>query len=300
MTKDVFLSMIEHSLTDAGMPKEKVDESIAHFNTSFSKMSNEEFEKKVSQLGGIEVISERVVSNYKKSVRKKTRMEQDENEETDDAAGNAEDADEAKKSAEVGDANEIVEASAESKPEQKQKQSISELLTEDDDTVKPKPRKKTPVPQNDATKNGKSKNGKTKNKNSASNIQPGVFAATPVAALLMIIAVACFAFLYGAVGAIVVVFATLLVLLSASGTALAIVAIIYGITQLTVSKGAGLYEIGIGIVAGGVTLFFGILMYNFIVRLAPFLFKKMLVLFKFVFRKIKLLFSVIKEACDKR
>lgn len=304
MTKDVFLSMIEHSLTDAGMPKEKVDESIAHFNASFSRMSNEEFEEKVSQLGGVEVISERVVSNYKKSVQKKARSVQSENIDTAsdaDSADEIKEADEEKESADA--ANETAEAvAAEPATPTKiePKQSVNELLREDDDIVKPKPRKKAPGVQN--SKGGKGKKKKSKGKNSAAESKPkaGTFAATPVVALLMIIAVACFAFLYGVVGGLVVILAAALVLLSASGTALSIVAIIYGITQLSVSKGAGLYEMGIGIVAGGVTLFFGILMYNFIVRLAPFIFKKLLVLFKFVFKKIMLLFHVIKEACDNR
>lgn len=303
MTKDVFLSMIEHSLTDAGMPKEKVDESIAHFNASFSRMSNEEFEEKVSNLGGVEVISERVVSNYKKSVQKKARSEQAESAIEASEANGADNIKETAKEDMVDTVNEGAEevpADHAVSTKTETKQSVNELLREDDDIVKPKPRKKTPGVQNGKAGKGKKKKSKGTYSAAKSKSKAGMFAATPVAALLMIIAVACFTVLYGLVGGLVVVLAAALVLLSASGTALSIVAIIYGITQLSVSKGAGLYEMGIGIVAGGVTLFFGILMYNFIVRLAPFIFKKLLVLLKFVFKKIMLLFHVIKEACDNR
>ena len=60
-----------------------------------------------------------------------------------------------------------------------------------------------------------------------------------------------------------------------------------------------MFEIGLGIIAGGVTLGVSILLYNFIVRLAPFLFKKMFVLYKFLFRQLTKLLSFVKGVCGK-
>lgn len=267
MTKDVFLSMLEHRLLDGGMPKDKVDESIAHFNTTFSKMSQEEFEEKIARFGGEAAIADGVISNYKKSLSKAHHKAEE--------------------------AKEPTQAPAQRQPSVKR--DVKELLEEDDEVkeerVKPVKRKKAPPV--------KAKRGGA-GKNPFSNMTPGTAAAVPAAAILMLLQALLFATVYCLIGAAVIMLAALLVLLSATGTALAIVAIIYGITQLPTSKGAGLYEIGIGIVIGGLTLFVGILMYNFIVRLAPFIFRKLFVFYKFVLKQIKRLYALIKEACDNR
>jgi hypothetical protein len=99
----------------------------------------------------------------------------------------------------------------------------------------------------------------------------------------------------------VIAFSVALVVIAAVGTALSLMAIIFGIIQLVQGAAVpiGLYEIGLGIAAGGITLGVSILLYNFIVRLAPFLFKKMFVLYKFLFRQLTKLLGFVKGACSK-
>ena len=115
----------------------------------------------------------------------------------------------------------------------------------------------------------------------------------PLALLGMSLFVAVWiALMLGNVVAIVAMIAT-----AAVGTVAALVGIIYGITQLFVSVPTGLYEIGIGVVIVGLVLFVCILLYNFAIRLMPFLIKRVFVLFKFTLSKLKARVNRIRKEC---
>ena len=100
------------------------------------------------------------------------------------------------------------------------------------------------------------------------------------------------ALMLGNVAAIVAMIAT-----AAVGAVVSLVGIIYGITQLFVSVPTGLYEIGIGVVIVGLVLFVCILLYNFAIRLMPFLIKRVFVLFKFTLSKLKARVNRIRKEC---
>jgi len=100
-----------------------------------------------------------------------------------------------------------------------------------------------------------------------------------------------------AIMAVIVLFAVILAVVIAVGTMLALIGIIYGIIALMQSLPAGLFEIGIGVIALGATTFIGILVYNFSFRLLPFLLRKNFSLFGIVGRMIKKLFVTAKRAC---
>ena len=97
--------------------------------------------------------------------------------------------------------------------------------------------------------------------------------------------------LAGAVGALVV--------LVGGGAAVSLVGIIYGVTQLFVSVPVGLYEIGIGVIVAGGVMFAGILVYNFAVRLVPFVMKLWWKLFMYVLVKLKWLFDFLRKGSAK-
>ena len=81
----------------------------------------------------------------------------------------------------------------------------------------------------------------------------------------------------------------------AAGSALALIGIVYGVTQTFTALPIGLYEIGLGVLIGGIAMFAGILVYNFAVRFLPFAIKNVIVFIKFVIKKIKYLFYFLKK-----
>ena len=83
----------------------------------------------------------------------------------------------------------------------------------------------------------------------------------------------------------------------AVGTVVALVGIIYGITQLFSYAPIGLYEIGLGVRVGGFVMLGGIIVYNVAVRLLPYLIRRELDLFTFTSHKCVELYYYVKGAC---
>ncbi len=130
----------------------------------------------------------------------------------------------------------------------------------------------------------------------------GLFLTLPIT---LAIAVA----MFGAFGAIFVVLAALIVVsiiaviaLVSAGSVSALVAVVFGLTQLfhigeDSSVIAGIYEIGLGVMVAGIVLFFSVLLYNFAIRFLPWVISKVGVFLKFLCRKIKDLFLYIRRGC---
>jgi len=86
----------------------------------------------------------------------------------------------------------------------------------------------------------------------------------------------------------------------AVGSLIALVAVIYGISQLFLVLPVGMFELGLGVAAIGITMFVGILMYNIAVRLLPFLLRKFIG-FQSVFRVfLQDLYYYVKGECYRR
>ena len=83
----------------------------------------------------------------------------------------------------------------------------------------------------------------------------------------------------------------------AVGSIVALVGIIFGITQLFGYAPIGLYEIGLGIRVGGFVMLGGIIVYNVAVRLLPYLIRRELDLFTFTIHKCIELYYRVKGAC---
>lgn len=88
-----------------------------------------------------------------------------------------------------------------------------------------------------------------------------------------------------------------LVAMVAAGSAISLVGVIYGITQLFVSFPIGLYEIGLGVIITGFMMLAGILLYNFAIRLLPFVIRKVYEFFKLYLKSVKYLFNYLKGRC---
>ncbi len=85
----------------------------------------------------------------------------------------------------------------------------------------------------------------------------------------------------------------------AAGSGVALIGIIYGITQLFSFMAAGLYEIGLGVMIVGGVLLAGIILYNLAIRFLPWIMKWLTVLFGFVFGQFRNLFYLARRECYK-
>lgn len=182
-----------------------------------------------------------------------------------------------------------------------------EFFDDDDVKVKPsKPKQKASKPQQNPQKSSKKpEKKKTSVKNMSQRAKTtyfiGLVFLIPLLIALVIVITVLFLSLYAAIIALVIASSAALVVIATVGTVISLAAIIYGVIQIAqgVAVPIGMYEIGLGIVVGGGTLCVSILLYNFIVRLAPFLFKKMFVLYKFLVRQLSRLLGFVKGACSK-
>lgn len=121
----------------------------------------------------------------------------------------------------------------------------------------------------------------------------------PVTIPLAVLGFAVFAAMWVALAALIVAAVGALVGVVAGGTATALVGVVYGITKLFSSFPVGLYEIGLGVMVGSVVMFAGILLYNFAIRLLPWLMRLVGRLFMYVCRQIGVLFRFLRRECAK-
>jgi hypothetical protein len=319
-------------LKEAGMDEQTVNKSIENLKGAVSAVPEDELKSRIDDLGGTDGIVSAIIKEYKEqseSVAKK---------ETETALGQTEEA-EAGKQTDEGDEKELLniisidedmfsdETEEEAKSdEEKSEQVISEIengvepapsvvvndFFDDDEDIKvnqSEKKKKVVKKQPDGlVKSNRTAKPQPKKQVSVKNMSSrakaiyiiGLIVLIPLLIALVIAITVILLSLYAAIIALVVIFSVALVLIAAAGTALSLMAIIYGVIQITQGNAIpGIYEIGLGIVAGGVTLGISILLYNFIVRLAPFLFKKMFVLYKFLFKQLTKLLSFVKGVCGK-
>ncbi len=127
-----------------------------------------------------------------------------------------------------------------------------------------------------------------------------LFAVTlPLTIPLAAAAVGIFAAVWGALLILILGAIAALIAVVAGGAILSLVGVIYGITQLFDTAAIGLYEIGMGIVIAGAAMFVGILLYNFAVRLMPFVIRMVGRLFGYLFRQLRVLFNYLRRECAK-
>jgi len=120
---------------------------------------------------------------------------------------------------------------------------------------------------------------------------------SPLWGAVLLLGVTFFILLLGALCAAVVGLILGLIVFVAGGTIISLVGIIYGITQLFKYVPIGLYEIGLGITAGGVVMFCGIIIYNAAIRFFPYLIRKTAALFVYTARRTVELYYYVKGAC---
>lgn len=121
----------------------------------------------------------------------------------------------------------------------------------------------------------------------------------PITLPLALAAFSVFAAAWAALIALIIGAIAALAAIVASGTGLSLIGIIYGAIRMFSSVPDGLYEIGLGVIVAGVVLFFGILLYNFAVRLVPLLIKLVWKLFKYLLGRLKTLINYLRKESAK-
>ena len=109
----------------------------------------------------------------------------------------------------------------------------------------------------------------------------------PTILLILLASFGLFAFSFAALAASICLIVVAIVAITGVGSVISVLALLYGATQvLSGTKYVGFHEIGIGLIAAGVTMAASILLYNAAIRLIPYLYVKMGKLLKFFVRKL--------------
>ncbi|MBQ7354726.1 MAG: hypothetical protein IJW62_04310 [Clostridia bacterium] len=96
-----------------------------------------------------------------------------------------------------------------------------------------------------------------------------------------------FAGVFMALAASIFLIVIAIVAIVSVGSVISVAALLYGATQiLSTPRYVGFHEIGIGLIAAGVTMAAAILLYNAAIRLVPYIYVKMCKLLKFFARKL--------------
>ena len=127
----------------------------------------------------------------------------------------------------------------------------------------------------------------------------GLLLTLPIWLGLLAVMFVVFIALFVALSALIVVGVAAIIAIVAVGAGIALVGIVFGITQLFSFPAGGIYEIGLGVMIAGAVLFVAVLLYNFSIRLLPWLITQLGVLLKFLCRKLKELFLHIRRECYK-
>ena len=123
--------------------------------------------------------------------------------------------------------------------------------------------------------------------------------ALPVTIAVLAAILAAFGVLFLALIVMIIGLVLGMIALVGAGSGVALVGIIYGITQLFSFMAAGIYEIGLGVMIGGGVLLAGVILYNLAIRFLPWVMKWLTVFFVFVFGQLRNLFYLARRECYK-
>ena len=322
MTKEYTFAQIAKSLESGGMDDESIKISIAALSDAFAATDDETFEKKLKASGGAEGIASQLLSQYNKDSAEKDAAEEtpaEPAEETGSAEPGDENGQDGEESPEEPDEEKVKNLNilldddmfsddgepirTDEQPDEGEKSEAENFFNDDTDVKKGGGKL---IKKSDAlvkAKKKKSKNGKKRVKPLTQRGKT-VYVLSLIVLIPVIIAVIAaltvlLLALYAATAVLAIACSVALVIVAAVGTALSLIAIVYGVIQLSVAVPIGLYEMGLGIIAGGVTLAASILLYNFVVRLVPFLFRVLFIFYRFLCRQISKLIGLVRGACGK-
>ncbi|MBQ8577534.1 MAG: hypothetical protein IJ449_06170 [Clostridia bacterium] len=122
----------------------------------------------------------------------------------------------------------------------------------------------------------------------------------PFVILILLALVAVLLFISAAIAAAIIALVVALVVEVAVGSIIALVGIIYGISQLFLVLPVGMFELGLGIAMVGITMLAGILIYNLAVRFLPFVLRQLYRFAGFFRHYLQDLYYYVKGECYRR
>ncbi len=123
--------------------------------------------------------------------------------------------------------------------------------------------------------------------------------ASPLIALALIAYFGIFALCIVSVIALIVVCFILVCGIVIAASLACLISIIYGITQMFVSFGIGLYEIGVGVVVCGLAMVASVLVYLLATRVLPYLLKQLVAFHRHTWSQIPGLVDRAREECNR-
>lgn len=121
----------------------------------------------------------------------------------------------------------------------------------------------------------------------------------PIICPILLAVAGVFAAAYIAVTAIIAALCLSIVGIVATGTIVALVGIIYGAIETFKVAPLGMFEVGLGITVGGITMLLSVLLYNVAIRFAPMLYACLTKLVKLVTKQICNLYIKAKKECGR-
>ena len=309
MTKQSFLEAIRTRLKNEGLPDRYIDQQCEALDKKISNLPPET-EEKYFQDSNVGSICDRLILKYKIVSESEPAKSGDDSEEADHtkpvkireqkpeyssegAKEDRKDADREKPNAEPVKEDPVNVVVNEPPKPVTRSASSDMVVIFDDDSKKKKGSALSSVFSIDSTIYADNEHPKLLFALIAVLLAPiGILLALTVIGVYIGILAALAGLILGIVGAVVAI--------SGIGSLISVGALLYGATQvISVPRYAGIYEIGFGLLVGGITMFVGIVLYNIALRLVPFLYSKLLKFIGFSVRKLRSIFKKSLKGCEK-
>lgn len=323
MDKQTFYAELSERLLKLGLSQEYVDRHLSQFDSYFEGKTDEEIKVEIAKLGDLDKVAVRILRMTEKAINEARK----ENEAKQVKAQSAEvvNEDPAPASVEAADSSsKVTEENTElaEKPASTEDEAADDSAPDEDLHVFEAHNRQIDEALDEIFDSPESSNDRDGSKRgeliSAGRIDAALtdapvdpaqiaknrkkfwilFAVTlPITITVLAVTAAVFALAYFGLAIIILAAVAGLIGITAVGTLVSVFGLIFGVSQMISSLPIGLYECGISIMIGAVAMFVGILVYNFAVRLMPFVASKLFVFVKFVARKYRELYVYLKKEC---
>ena len=290
MDKQTFYRELSSRLMTLGIPDDFISRHITQFEAHFKGKSDEEIQAEISKLGDLDKVAARIKKMTDKVINEAHSEQETAKSEATSAVTESDELPKKKAPAKAVKEKEVIEP-------------ITHEDTDNDEYVR--------IASKDEYVQVNNEDATPERVNTISNapIDPEEIARnrkkfwTWFAIVLPLIVIAigltayAFVFAFVMLAMVILISIGLLVFTTAGGTVMSVLGLIFGVSQMLSSVPVGLYECGVAICIGGVALLLGILIYNFIIRVIPYVVKQLLVFIKYVIKKYKELYIYIKKEC---
>lgn len=281
MDKSTFYSELTARLKKQGLSDQYIERHLVQFNNFFEGKSESEIEKEIEKLGDLDKVAVRIKRMTDKIIAESEQAYAEEKTEfispsdNNSAPSENDDVDD-----EISFSDEVIYKTSSEHEEHSTKSSSNDIMIIADE-------KDISAPHLDPV---------TIEKNRKKFWM--IFAAvSPITLLVLLTTAALFAITFFLLAVIILLSVAVLAFVTAAGTLISVFGVIFGASQMFSNLPVGMYECGVAICVASVSLFSGILIYNFAVRLIPYAGKWLIVFMRYVAKKYRELYVYLKKEC---